>query len=273
MRDAHRMKEKLELSLDNRQVVSVLIGGIVVLGAVFVLGVVVGKKLSGTHSATHAPDLLSALDAQAQQMNEVRADPKLTFQEVLTSKVTVESVQPDAPPVKVVTVVAPAPQPEPEPKAEPAKVAETEPAAAEEPAQMDVQVAEIRVKPASVAAAAKELKVETHPEPAVVTARTAPKEVDLQKAIARASAKPTVMDSGAFTLQLSATQTRAEADKFVSKLRGQGYAPYIVEADVPGKGTWYRVRMGRFPTRDAAGRYLADFRRETRLDAFVASAN
>ena len=47
MRDAHRMREKYDLSLDSRQVVSLLIGGIVVLGAVFVLGVLVGKKLAG----------------------------------------------------------------------------------------------------------------------------------------------------------------------------------------------------------------------------------
>jgi len=35
MRDTHRMREKYDLSLDSRQVVSLLIGGIVVLGAVF----------------------------------------------------------------------------------------------------------------------------------------------------------------------------------------------------------------------------------------------
>ena len=50
-----------------------------------------------------------------------------------------------------------------------------------------------------------------------------------------------------------------------------GYAPYIVTAEVPGKGTWYRVRMGSFPTKDAATRYLQDFKRETQAEAFVAS--
>ena len=42
MRDAHRMKEKYELSLDNRQIVSMTVGGLIVVAAVFVLGVVVG---------------------------------------------------------------------------------------------------------------------------------------------------------------------------------------------------------------------------------------
>ncbi len=75
--------------------------------------------------------------------------------------------------------------------------------------------------------------------------------------------------NGTWTLQLSAYQTKSEAERFVGGLRDKGYAPYIVEAAIPGKGTWYRVRMGRFSTKDAAGRYLQDFRRETALNALV----
>ena len=45
MRDAHRMKEKFDVTLDNRQIVSLLIAGIVVMGAVFVLGVTRGMEL------------------------------------------------------------------------------------------------------------------------------------------------------------------------------------------------------------------------------------
>jgi DedD protein len=58
MRDSHRMKEKYDLSLDNRQIVSFLIGALVVLGSVFVLGVVVGKQLTGPEGGPAAPDLL-----------------------------------------------------------------------------------------------------------------------------------------------------------------------------------------------------------------------
>ena len=75
MRDTHRMREKYDLSLDSRQVVSLLIGGIVVLGAVFVLGVLVGKKLAGTPRADHAPDLLTALDHKSDALERARAAP------------------------------------------------------------------------------------------------------------------------------------------------------------------------------------------------------
>lgn len=96
----------------------------------------------------------------------------------------------------------------------------------------------------------------------------------LKDAIARATQRPTeAVPGGAFTLQLSAFQTREEADRFVARLRDRGYAPYIVAAEVANKGTWYRVRMGSFPSREAASRYLADFKRETQLNAFVAGTN
>jgi cell division septation protein DedD len=77
--------------------------------------------------------------------------------------------------------------------------------------------------------------------------------------------------TGAFTLQLGASNNRDDAERQAARLREKGYAPYIVTAEVPGKGTWYRVRMGSFPTKDAATRYLQDFKRETQAEAFVAS--
>src|SRR6185312_7347191 len=77
--------------------------------------------------------------------------------------------------------------------------------------------------------------------------------------------------TGAFTLQLGASLNRDDAERQAARLREKGYAPYIVTAEVPGKGTWYRGRMGSFPTKDAATRYLQDVKRETQAEAFVAS--
>lgn len=250
MRDAHRIKEKIDLSLDSRQIVSLLIGSLVVMGAVFVLGVVVGKKLAADGRASAAPDLLTALDSQAEAMKEVRAEPPLTFHEELTRK---------AEPKRA---VEPKPKP-PEVKApEKAQVAETSPPAElEEPTKEEVK-------------APVETKVEPTVKPDAVPTRGALKDAGgLKEAFARAQRPEETMAGGAFTLQLSASQDRQEADRFVAKLRERGFAPYIIEAQVPGRGTWYRVRMGSFPTREAATRYLQDFRRETQLEAFVATNN
>lgn len=295
MRDAHRMKEKFDVSLDNRQIVSLLIAGIIVMGAVFVLGVVVGKKLAGNAQAAAAPDLLSALDANAQALQQAReAEPPLTFQDELTKKSGSEGTPSKS---GTVTVAIPPPAPKPKP-AEPPAAAEPKPT--EAPAHAEAPVPEgtsptdddyapvpstskpAESKPASPKPESKpaETKVaESKPapspgkvEPAPVPTRTTTPQGGLKEAIARATQRPTeAVPGGAFTLQISAFQNRPEAERFAAKLRDRGYAPYIVPAEVPHKGTWYRVRMGSFPSKDAAARYLADFKRETQIDAFVAA--
>src|SRR3954469_5455798 len=124
MRDSHRMKEKFDLSLDNRQIVSLLIAGLVVLGAVFVLGVVVGKKLATNQQTAAAPDLLTALDKQAAVMDEVHKDSPLTFQDELTKKSPEPVREVTPPPQKKAEVVVAPPLPEKKPEE---KVAEEEP--------------------------------------------------------------------------------------------------------------------------------------------------
>ncbi len=229
MRDSHRMKEKYDLSLDSRQVVSLLAAGIVVLGAVFTLGVLVGQKLAGSQRTDRAPDLLSALDQKSAALERARAAPALTFQEELTA---------DAGKAQAVA------------KARPEAVAKAETPKAEPPKPVEKK-AETPAKPADAGA--------------IATRTAAP--------AAPAAAKPPAgtAASGAFTLQLGASPNREDAERMVSRLREKGYAPYITTAEVPGKGTYYRVRMGSFATREAATRYLEDFRRETKTEAFVAS--
>ncbi|RKI74779.1 SPOR domain-containing protein [Corallococcus sp. AB049A] len=313
MRDAHRMKEKFDVSLDNRQIVSLLIAGIVVMGAVFVLGVVVGKKLAGDAQTAAAPDLLSALDANAQVLNDARQEPPLTFPDELTRKTGSEplpplpkvAAKPEAP--KAAAAAKPEVKPETKPAeapkvaAKPAALAPTpDPDTGELPAMDSAEEDAIAngkplskpeakpepkpAEPAKVAAAKPEPKVvepvKGKVEETPVATRTAVRDGGMKEAIARAQALPAepprpseAVKGGAFTLQLSAFQSRQDADRFAARLRDRGYAPYILAAEVPGKGTWYRVRMGSFASKEAAGRYLTDFKRETQLDAYVAGTN
>lgn len=296
MRDAHRMKEKFDVSLDNRQIVSLLIAGIVVMGAVFVLGVVVGKKLAGNAQTASAPDLLSALDANAQALQDVQKDAPLTFQDELTRKTASEpvaaapapkaAVKPAAPapadkPVAAAPVPKLAPTPDPDtgelPPEEPEEETETVVAAEapSAPTAVAVKPESVKPEPVKVEPVVKAVPVSGKVEVAAVPTRTTNKEAGtLKEAIARAAQPPAqAVKGGAFTLQLSAFQDRQEADRFAARLRDRGYAPYILTAEVPGKGTWYRVRMGSFASKDAASRYLSDFKRETQLDAFVAGTN
>lgn len=247
------MKEKYDVSLDNRQIVSLMIGAIVVIGAVFVLGVVVGKNLAGTQVGSDAPDLLSALDAQAEAMkNPEPVDPPLTFQDELTAKKPITPPPPAVVPVKPVVIDEP-------------KVAKVEePVKAPEPAKM--------AEPVKTAEKTEDKPVVASGQVEAGQVPTRTNDAGVREAIARVSQKPQETSAnGDWTLQLSASQSRDEADRFAARLRDRGYAPYITEAEVAGKGTWFRVRMGRFGSKDAANRYLQDFRRETSMEAFVAS--
>lgn len=253
MRDTHRLKEKYELSLDNRQIVTITVASLVVLGGVFMLGVVVGKKLSAETAAIaqQPTDLLGQLDQKTDALENVKADAALTFQDELTRK---------AP-----TLVAEAPIVKP---VEPAKPA-AEPVKAPEPEKAEPKPAEVAAAPVKV----EEPKLPETPKPEPVVTRT----VDgggLKEAFGKVQRAPaeTAAD-GSWTIQLSAYQDRGEADRFAAGLRDKGYAPYIVEANIPGKGTWFRVRMGRFGSKDAASRYMDDFRRETAMNAIVTTAN
>ncbi len=254
MRDSHRLKEKYELSLDNRQIVSLTVASLVVLGGVFVLGVVVGKKLA-SEMVPEKPtaDLLTAVDQKTAALDAVlqhEKDASLTFQDELTKKFPVEVRLPPAMPTP------------------PAPVAVAEPKKPEAEVEAPKPIAEV-----AVVAKPSPTKLPDTPKEEPVVTRT--HDGGLKEAFGKAQKLPEPAPSpaaavGTWSLQLSAYQDRAEADRFAAGLRDKGYAPYIIEAQVPGKGTWYRVRVGKFANKEAASNYLNDFKRETSMNGIVA---
>jgi cell division septation protein DedD len=56
----------------------------------------------------------------------------------------------------------------------------------------------------------------------------------------------------AFTVQVSAVKSEEEARRMVDRLRQRGYAAHVEATAMPDKTTWYRVRMGEFPTKESA---------------------
>jgi DedD protein len=251
MRDSHRLKEKYELSLDSRQIVTLTVSTLVVLGGVFVLGVVVGKKLANeTFRADQPADILSAADQKTEALVQAEKAPALTFQEELTKRPAepVPSV-----PTKNVIVLKPI---EPEKETEVPVKLEPERMAAVVSPKPDLESTVLPETPKS--------------EPVVTRTNDAG---GLKEAFGKVQKAPEGAADGSWTLQLSAYQDKAEAERFVAGLRDKGYAPYIVEASLSGKGVWYRVRMGRFGSKDAASTYLSDFKRETSIAGIVTNAN
>jgi cell division septation protein DedD len=102
------------------------------------------------------------------------------------------------------------------------------------------------------------------PQPTAVPPSSTPTPV-----VAPAALAPPPRDMGAFTVQVGASQDRGEAARLQNRVRTAGLRPYVVEAKLRGKGTWYRVRVGAFRDRESATRFRKDVERELRLLAVV----
>lgn len=78
---------------------------------------------------------------------------------------------------------------------------------------------------------------------------------------------------GGYQLQVSSFRTQGEADGFATQLRARGHKAYVVEAHVPGRGTWFRVRIGPFSTQRAAAVYRAGFEGREHVVPFIVPPN
>jgi cell division septation protein DedD len=74
---------------------------------------------------------------------------------------------------------------------------------------------------------------------------------------------------GGYQLQVSSFHTQTEAEAFADQLRTRGHKAYVLEARVPGRGTWFRVRVGPFPTQHAATQYRTTFEEREHVVPFI----
>lgn len=72
-----------------------------------------------------------------------------------------------------------------------------------------------------------------------------------------------------FTVQVASTSKRDEAERLVALLAGRDIAAYWTEASVGGK-TVYRVRVGSFPTREAAKQLAEELPTEFGFEYWIA---
>ncbi len=206
LRDVERWKDKIEVRLDHRQVFFLFFGSALVACLLFILGVIVGKRLESRGRAT-APEI---------------EDPLALLDKLATSP-----------------SVAPAPPPAPRPVVSARAVAVAKPAAAPTlPAVKAVPAPVVVVVPPAVKVAPVVAKAETVAAKPAAAAMPAPS-ADVALAEAAGAKK-----GGRFTLQIRSFQDRAEAESFAKQFAGDN--PQILSSDLPGKGLWHRIRAGDF---------------------------
>lgn len=233
MRDTHRQKERFQLSLDGSQVASIVVGALVILGAVFYLGMSVGKQLGERErAARQLADPLAALDTPP-ALPDAGEPPKLSYHEELTKN------RPPEPPR------VPAPKPAlPQPSVE----AKNGPTSANGSAR------------GNSSGRSAGIGLEKPP----LAAPTPGSEYGAEAAAGDKSPATT-----SFTIQVGATQDPTEAQRLADRFKG--HKPRVVSVEIPGKGKWYRVKVGSFDSRAEAERYLNDLSRETSVRGFVTS--
>ena len=102
MRDGHRLREKIELTIDDRQVAALAVGALLLLAGMFALGLLVGMQLVRRSPHPLLAGDLAALDAQrAQAQNAaapvpMRAPPSPREREERPEQ-QVAAVRPEAP--------------------------------------------------------------------------------------------------------------------------------------------------------------------------------
>jgi len=74
--------------------------------------------------------------------------------------------------------------------------------------------------------------------------------------------------AGKFTIQVSSLKDSGIADKLVSRLKKGGFPAYRSIGKIPGKGIWYRVRVGYFNSRSEAGPTLNRLKKE-KMNAII----
>ncbi|MFI5298892.1 MAG: SPOR domain-containing protein [Polyangiales bacterium] len=74
---------------------------------------------------------------------------------------------------------------------------------------------------------------------------------------------------GGWQLQVSSFKTQGEADTFVTQLRARGHKAHVQVADIPKRGTWYRVKIGPFSTQAEATKYRSAFEAKEKIPGFV----
>jgi cell division protein FtsN len=115
-------------------------------------------------------------------------------------------------------------------------------------------------------------------KPSVETAKAESKPVESAPAAAAAPAPaqavpapaPVAQSSaGNFTVQVGSYNNSAQADERAGQLRSGGVEARVVRAEIPRRGTWYRVQAGRFASRDEATRFASGLKARGAADSFL----
>jgi DedD protein len=141
----------------------------------------------------------------------------------------------------------------------------TQPPAPIVPAQPPPPTDRLTVVPLPAQAVLEATPVVTRPRDALTKVASDAAQIDTPPTEAAVAAG----HEGGYQLQVSSFRTQGEAQGFADQLRARGHKAYVVEAHVPGRGTWFRVRIGPFTTQHLASQYRMGFEAREHVVPFI----
>jgi cell division protein FtsN len=102
----------------------------------------------------------------------------------------------------------------------------------------------------------------------------APGQVPMRQAAAPAEVEQGAVriksaENAKYSLQIGSYQQMAEANTAIEKWKAKGYRAFLMIADIPDRGRWYRVRVGGFASREEAKKYQQQFESQEAVQAIV----
>jgi len=105
-----------------------------------------------------------------------------------------------------------------------------------------------------------ETKAAEHAQPSNPTPAPAEAKPAEQKKEPAKPATPASDSYGKFTVQVGSFSVESQANERISSLRSAGFDARSTAVQIPGRGTWYRVQVGRFRERGDASKTAAQLR-------------
>lgn len=237
MRDLHRIKEKVVIRLDNRQVALAIVGFVAVSAATFGAGVVVGKKMAD--QLPGSIDEVAGITSGADALDDSRTHRQ---RHLLMARITPGTRTVDSELAKPPQEVAPA---------DPSRAARIE--AYRQIAKAREQGVVTSLGPVAVAAAEE-------PARAAVPLTLVERNPDQERA---ALDPPTGAPAGAFALHVSAFASKTPADVVAEQLKSGGHDARVRAAGrTEGEIRW-RVEIGRFADARKATTFQDTFERDS----------
>lgn len=278
MKNSHRFQGKRNFLFDDKELIMLGGGAVVICALIFVLGVMIGQSLEERSVASPirpeqslAPTDIAetGMPEQSGEMAAVNGEQAAAGQNESGDGATENgrsyyTVLPDQETYVEVTATPEAPIAPQEPVEETVKTPPTaQPVAVapQAPLREDVPV------PPQAASQTIAAPVRNTTVPALPNVPKSPSDeirVGRQQAQPlagnRAQAAP-LPDGTIYSVQVASSQRREDAERLVQRFGANGFQAYIMEADLGAKGVWYRVRVGNFVKRDQAEEFKKELER------------